>query len=58
MDTSNNPSFRRVPDKSAKRAERPQGGPEGERSESSMVFSKGWTPAFAGVTRFEPSKVL
>jgi len=26
-------SFRRMPDKSAQRVERPQGGPQGERSE-------------------------
>jgi hypothetical protein len=33
------PSFRRRPDKSAWRVERPEGGPQGERSESSRVFN-------------------
>jgi hypothetical protein len=41
-------SFRRMPDKSTKRVERLEGGPQGGRSESSREINS-WTPAFAGV---------
>ena len=42
------------PDKSAQRVERPEGGPQGERSESSRcLFSISyWIPAFAGMTKW------
>ena len=33
-------SFRRMPDKSAWRVERPEGGPQDERSESSRAINK------------------
>jgi hypothetical protein len=43
------------PDKSARRVERPEGGPQGERSESSRcLFSISyWFPACAGMTEYE-----
>ena len=45
------------PDKSAQRVERPEGGPQGERSgdpESRCLFSICyWIPACAGMTKYE-----
>jgi hypothetical protein len=40
-----------MPDKSARRVERPEGGPQGERSESSREINQ-LDPAFAGVTTY------
>ena len=47
-----NSSFPRKRDKSASRVERPQGGPNGERSESSRLLIYR-VPAFAGTTVYE-----
>jgi hypothetical protein len=51
------------PDKSAQRVERPEGGPQGERSESSRCLFPicYWIPACAGMTENElirPSLIM
>jgi hypothetical protein len=44
-------SFRRMPDKSARHVERPEGGPQGARSESSRRYTRLSSASSAGAIR-------